>query len=582
MTPIIRKTYPELTPEATDVQDADLVAIYRSPGPLKKLAASVFGDYVVKTLESFIQAGTGAVARALQSVIRDMGVNVRDFGAVGDGVNDDGPAIQRAADAAGPNGRVFFPKTATNLWLTSQELFYDGGQTWVGQNGVNILASPTRIRLTAAANGVLSSRSGFSSVTYGPRFENILFDAQGFGDWALSLANTSYAKVDHCGGITSKAAAATFLLDSNVGGQCYFNEIRQPRLFAAGAGGVCIRATRGANGNQIIGGKVTGVRGVECLSLSADNLFLAVDFEELTDRCAYLDAPSNKFIACRMEVSPIGYDITALAGNTSIVAPSFATSVVVQVQDASKLGSSLYSSNAGGTERGTLKVGPLTVTAAYLSGASHINIDPALVSASGTSEVRWWLNTNTTGLLRHLFYKGNGTSQVGAAIDSLGNVQHGDLTQEAGPSAGVYRKLIRRTAPPATAASVGDVVLKTNPAAGTPSGWGSMTTATPGDYLPISIYPGATLRGDVAATLTAGVDNLTQLWNTPLTAPRAVTLSTTGVWAGARFRIVRSAAATGAFNLNVGTGPLKALAVGQWCDVEYVGSAWVLTGFGSL
>lgn len=54
----------------------------------------------------------------------------------------------------------------------------------------------------------------------------------------------------------------------------------------------------------------------------------------------------------------------------------------------------------------------------------------------------------------------------------------------------------------------------------------------------------------------------------------AITLSTTGAYNGAKFRIVREASATGAFNLNVGTGPLKALtAASTWCEVEYDGSA---------
>jgi hypothetical protein len=88
--------------------------------------------------------------------------------------------------------------------------------------------------------------------------------------------------------------------------------------------------------------------------------------------------------------------------------------------------------------------------------------------------------------------------------------------------------------------------------------------------------------GDAAKTLTAETSEDTQIWNTPITADRAVTLSTTGAFNGAKFHIVRTAAATGAFNLNVGTGPLKALTAGQWCDVEYDGSAWILTGFGSL
>lgn len=89
-------------------------------------------------------------------------------------------------------------------------------------------------------------------------------------------------------------------------------------------------------------------------------------------------------------------------------------------------------------------------------------------------------------------------------------------------------------------------------------------------------------NGDAAVTLTVGTSEETQRWNTPLTAARAVTLSTTGAHEGARFRIVRTAAATGAFTLDVGTGPLRALAAGQWCDVEYTGTAWVLTAAGAF
>jgi hypothetical protein len=88
--------------------------------------------------------------------------------------------------------------------------------------------------------------------------------------------------------------------------------------------------------------------------------------------------------------------------------------------------------------------------------------------------------------------------------------------------------------------------------------------------------------GNAAKTLDVLADETTQVWNTPLSANRDVTLSTTNAYNGAAFHIVRTAAATGAFNLNVGTGPLKALGIGAWCDVEYNGSAWFLSGYGTL
>jgi hypothetical protein len=86
--------------------------------------------------------------------------------------------------------------------------------------------------------------------------------------------------------------------------------------------------------------------------------------------------------------------------------------------------------------------------------------------------------------------------------------------------------------------------------------------------------------GDADKTLQTRVNEETQIWTTTLTADRTVTLSATGGYAGAKFRIARPAA--GAFNLNVGSGPLKALPAGSWCDVEYNGSAWVLTAYGAL
>lgn len=89
-------------------------------------------------------------------------------------------------------------------------------------------------------------------------------------------------------------------------------------------------------------------------------------------------------------------------------------------------------------------------------------------------------------------------------------------------------------------------------------------------------------KGNAAATLVTGVDEPTAVWNTVLTADRAVTLSSTNAHNGAHFHIVRTAAATGAFNLNVGTGPLKALTAGTWCDVKYNGTAWYLDAYGAL
>lgn len=130
------------------------------------------------------------------------------------------------------------------------------------------------------------------------------------------------------------------------------------------------------------------------------------------------------------------------------------------------------------------------------------------------------------------------------------------------------------------AVSTGDKVgtFCRNIGAGTEIGWRFNGTA----WIPVYRQAVSADKGDAAATLTVGTSESTSVWNTPLAANRAVTLSTTNAVNGAKFRVVRTAAATGAFALNVGTGPLAALDPGEWCDVEYDGSAWILTAFGAL
>lgn len=90
-------------------------------------------------------------------------------------------------------------------------------------------------------------------------------------------------------------------------------------------------------------------------------------------------------------------------------------------------------------------------------------------------------------------------------------------------------------------------------------------------------------NGDASVTLTVGSSYTEQRWLTALTADRTATLATVGASIGSRFRVVRDEAATGAFSLIVtGAAQLIRLAPGQWANLVYTGTAWIVAGFGNL
>lgn len=127
---------------------------------------------------SAVVTSTGSTtARTLADRFADV-VNVKDFGAVGDGVTNDGPAFA-AANAAGATKYV--PYSANGYYLgTTSGLTVDNGESWIGDGNVKLISATTtrlfditsNLAIGSLIQGFTIDMTGAGASSMAIRFEN--------------------------------------------------------------------------------------------------------------------------------------------------------------------------------------------------------------------------------------------------------------------------------------------------------------------------------------------------------------------------------------------------------------------------
>jgi len=290
----------------------------------------------------FIQAGTGAVQRTVESKLQDV-VSVKDFGAVGDGVTDDTNAIQTALDVAFslnknvyiPSGKYIFT-TLRDIRVTvygdgwrsnTREPF--GNSVWSEQNRF----SGTVLISTATSGNALEVGDGSTSPFYhGLGLKDFLVIGPGTG------SSTGFYLNNIISGYFSNVVTANFSTGMywDFVEDCQFNSYKawgcdvgfKSEVFGNNqnvfvnanfnACGTAIRATTGQN-NSFFGGLIqaTSVDGVVLTTVDPTDAiyrwsFFDIWFEKnitMTGDCIRLggdEVQLCEFNGCRfVEVGPI-------------------------------------------------------------------------------------------------------------------------------------------------------------------------------------------------------------------------------------------------------------------------------------
>lgn len=145
----------ELPVASTPLTGAELLAVVQN-GVTSQASADAVSDTVLaefsasdgSSLVGFLQAGTGATARAAQAKLRDL-VSVKDFGAVGDGVTDDAGAVANwltyivANDKAGfvPAGIYLLGAKITTTNCDKLAIYGEGSTVSVFKRADNVVTT---------------------------------------------------------------------------------------------------------------------------------------------------------------------------------------------------------------------------------------------------------------------------------------------------------------------------------------------------------------------------------------------------------------------------------------------------------
>lgn len=198
------------------VDDADAAAARTTLAATGSAELAASGG---SALVGFLQSGTGATARTVQSRLRDR-VAAKDFGAAGDGSTDDGPEIAAAIAAHGvvefPAGTYANTSTAIAVPINKTLTFRPGadisssGSGSTTYSGFTLREGYNPSGFTAWTTPVANAYEGFAADLggYGPKQFGSFGLPTGLSG-AVKVPSSTSASIPHANGVAGYASSAS-------------------------------------------------------------------------------------------------------------------------------------------------------------------------------------------------------------------------------------------------------------------------------------------------------------------------------------------------------------------------------------
>lgn len=209
----------------------------------------VFDDIITVVLEGELDIVRGDIEDINNEItrIKDMYINVKDFGAIGDGVTNDTVAIQGVLDSY--DGVIYFPN---GDYLVTETLIIKGGQTILGESILNS-------RIKYLGDNDLFRRTDESGRVEFITIKDINLTGAGkhLNNSAINLTGIDHGYINRC--YISEFNIGVLISDRDevigTGSRSYYNIIDEVRITSINTG-VVIRGNK-PNANKVLNSRIS-------------------------------------------------------------------------------------------------------------------------------------------------------------------------------------------------------------------------------------------------------------------------------------------------------------------------------------